>query len=203
MVAIGRFWALHVLFWYHKGYRERKWSKNWSKLIIIKTFWHFPYVFIPQKVEMKGGNEWWKIMSGINFIGFWEILNPVYGGFREILSLCMYFFDIIGGHKERKGSKNWPKLTNIMTFWHFSYISIPQKLVMNTFSDSVNLWGYWEILSPSMYFFDIIWGPRVQKGSKNWSKLTDIISYGHFSYISIPQKLEMTIFSSSISLWKL
>ena len=52
----------------------------------------------------------------------------------------MYLFGIIGGHRVRLGSENWSKLTNIMTFGHFSFIFIPPKLDMNAFSDSISLW---------------------------------------------------------------
>ena len=52
----------------------------------------------------------------------------------------MYFFDVIGGHRVREGSENWAKLTNIMTFGHFSYISTPPNLDINTFSGSISLW---------------------------------------------------------------
>ena len=52
----------------------------------------------------------------------------------------MYLFGIIGCHRVRLGSENWSKLTNIMTFGHFSFIFLPLKLDMNTFSESISLW---------------------------------------------------------------
>ena len=41
------------------------------------------------------------------------------------------------------------------------------------------------------------------RGSKNWSKLTDIKTLEHFSYIFMPSNLDMNTFSGSISLWRL
>ena len=37
---------------------------------------------------------------------------------------------------------------------------------------------------------------------ENLSKLTSIMNIGHFSYILIPQKLDVNTFSGSISLWR-
>ena len=47
--------------------------------------------------------------------------------FVEILGPYKYFFDAIGGHRGREGSKNWSKFIEIMTFVQFFYISTPQK----------------------------------------------------------------------------
>jgi len=52
----------------------------------------------------------------------------------------MYLFGIIGGRRVRLGSENWSKLTNIMTFGHFSFIFIPPKLDMNKLAESISLW---------------------------------------------------------------
>ena len=51
----------------------------------------------------------------------------------------MYFFDIIGAPRVRRGSKNWYKLTDFMAFRHILYKSIPPKVEMNTFSDGISL----------------------------------------------------------------
>ena len=68
------------------------------------------------------------------------LVVEIYGGFWEIMSSYKYLIDGIGGDGVRKGSENWSKLTNIMTFLHFSFIFIPPKLDMNTFSGSISLW---------------------------------------------------------------
>ena len=60
----------------------------------------------------------------------------------------MYFFVIIGGHIGHEGSQNWSKLTDIMTFQHFSYIFRPTKFDVNTFSGSMSLWTLLIISEP-------------------------------------------------------
>ena len=56
------------------------------------------------------------------------------------MSSYKYVIDGIGGERVREGSENLTKLTNIMTFGHFSFIFIPPKLDMNKLAESISLW---------------------------------------------------------------
>ena len=53
-----------------------------------------------------------------------------------------------------------------MMFGHFSHIFMPPNLERNRFSGNISR-DFLEILNPYMYFFDIIEGKRVGKGSEN------------------------------------
>ena len=90
-----------------------------------------------------------------------------------------------------------------MTFGHFSFIFIPPKLDMNKLAESISLW---RLLVHSELLHVLLWcyrGPQSGPESENWSKLTYIMNFGHFSYFFIPPNLDMNAFSGSISFWSL